>query len=85
MHKPGASDSSGPKPPRLTRGELEILAALDDLIEELNHSPTIAQIAARVGWSSRGSVHAYLERLRRRGVISGAGRSLRVEPRQGRD
>ena|SRR5512146_2402428 len=72
--------------PRLTGTELAVLAALDDLISELGYAPTYREILARLGWSpkSKGSLHQYLERLRRLGVIEGSGRSLRVlsSPRQ---
>lgn len=66
--------------PRLTGTELAVLAALDDLISELGYAPTYREILARLGWSpkSKGSLHQYLGRLRRRGVIEGSGRSLRI-------
>ena len=62
----------------LTRAELSILAALEDLIFELGYVPTYAQMLERIGWQSSGSLHAYLQRLREKGVIEGRGRSLRV-------
>jgi hypothetical protein len=72
--------------PRLSETELAVLAALDDLTSELAYAPTYREILARLGWSpkSKGSLHQYLERLRRLGVIEGSGRSLRVlsSPRQ---
>lgn len=67
-------------PPRLTPGELAVLSALSDLSDELQYSPTYAQMLERLGWSSKskGALHQYYERLRRHGVIEGSGRSLRV-------
>jgi hypothetical protein len=66
--------------PELTATELRVLAALDDLSFELGHAPTFAQMLTRIGWSpnSKGSLHTYIERLRRHGVVDGSGRSLRV-------
>lgn len=57
-----------------------MLAAVDDLIAELGYAPTYREILVRLAWSpkSRGSLHEYLGRLRRLGVIEGSGRSLRV-------
>jgi SOS-response transcriptional repressor LexA len=68
------------KPPRLTDTELRILAALEDLSEELGYAPTYRQMLERIGWSpnSKGSLHQYLSRLRALGVVEGTGRSLRV-------
>lgn len=66
--------------PLLTRGELEVLCAVADLIDEQEWAPTYAQLLERLGWSpkSKGALHRYLERLRHKGVIAGSGRSLRV-------
>jgi hypothetical protein len=66
--------------PRLTRTELAVLSAVDDLIAELGYAPTYREMLARLGWSpkSKGSLHQYLGRLRRLGVIEGSGRSLRI-------
>ncbi|HEX4680491.1 MAG TPA: hypothetical protein VH210_14930 [Gaiellaceae bacterium] len=55
-----------------------MLAALDDLSDELGHAATLSQIAERLGWSSKGSVHEYVERLRLHGVVDGRGRALRI-------
>jgi hypothetical protein len=55
-----------------------VLAALEDLSDELGHAPTLSQIAERLGRSSKGSVHEYVERLRLRGVVAGRGRALRI-------
>jgi len=45
------------------------------------HAPTVQQVADAMGWRSRATAHRRLEKLRERGVIAGAGRSLRlVEP-----
>ena len=76
-HRAGGT---GKQRPLLTATELAVLAAVDDLTEELGHAPSHSQLLARLGWSmnSRGSVNAYLKRLRARGVIEGVGRSLRV-------
>jgi SOS-response transcriptional repressor LexA len=62
----------------LTRAELVILAALEDLTFELGYAPTYAQMLERIEWRSAGSLHAYLQRLRDKGVVEGRGRSLRV-------
>jgi SOS-response transcriptional repressor LexA len=62
----------------VTDGELAVLAAVEDIQYEQEYAPTLAQIAQRIGWSSTGSVHQYLERLRSLGLIEGHGRSLRV-------
>jgi hypothetical protein len=71
-------------PPELTDGELRVLAALDDLSEELGHAPTLSQMAERLGRSSKGSVHEYVERLRSHGVVAGRRRALRmVRPGRG--
>lgn len=64
--------------PLLTDAELVVLAALEDLVDELGYAPTELQLLARVGWRSRSAVHEYLERLRAKGVVEGRGRSLRV-------
>lgn len=74
------SRSVGGVPPKLTGGELRVLAALEDLSDELGYAPTLAQIAGRLGLASRGSIHESVERLRSHGVVSGRGRSLRVAP-----
>lgn len=64
----------------LTDGELRVLSALEDLTFELGYTPTYSQILERLGWSpnSRGSLSLYISRLRARGVVAGAGRTLRV-------
>ena len=64
--------------PILTGAELRVLGALEDLIAELGYAPTYAQMLARLGWSSKGALHQYLNQLRAKGVISGSRRSLRV-------
>jgi len=68
------------KPPRLTDTELRILAALEDLSDELGYAPTYAQMLERIGWSanSKGSLHQYLRRLAALSIVEGAGRALRV-------
>jgi SOS-response transcriptional repressor LexA len=72
--------------PQLTRAELDVLSALEDLTFELGYAPTYREMLARLGWSpkSKGSLHQYLKRLRQLGVVEGSGRSLRVlsPPRQ---
>jgi SOS-response transcriptional repressor LexA len=65
-------------PPVLTDAELRVYAALEDLSRELGYAPTLSQMLSRLGWSSKGSLHTYLERLRRHRVIEGRGRALRV-------
>jgi LexA DNA binding domain len=67
-------------PPRLTRAELSVLAALDDLLSELGRTPTHRELLERLNWSpkSKGSLNQYLGRLQRKGVIAGTARSLRV-------
>jgi SOS-response transcriptional repressor LexA len=62
----------------LTRAELEVLAAFEDLVEELGHAPSYSEWLARLGWRSRGSLHQYVERLRAKGVLTGRRRSLRL-------
>jgi SOS-response transcriptional repressor LexA len=66
--------------PALTNGELRVLATLDDLTRELGYAPTFPQMLERLGWSpkSKSALHRYLARLRRHGVVAGAGRSLRI-------
>ena len=85
--RPQGSDSQDTRQPTLTRAELAVLAALEDLAAELGHAPTYREILERLGWSpkSKGSLHQYLQRLRRLRVISGSGRSLRVLPLPPRD
>lgn len=80
LKAPG-SPPSARKPPRLTDTELRVLAVLEDMLDELGYAPTYAQMLERLGWSpkSKGSLHEYLERLRNKGLISGKGRSLRIE------
>jgi SOS-response transcriptional repressor LexA len=75
------SGSSYREPPRLTATELRVFAVLEDMVDELGYAPTFAQMLARLGWSpkSKGSLHQYLERLRRHGLLEGTGRSLRVK------
>jgi hypothetical protein len=79
MPKPTSSGDRR-QPPILTGAELNVLAALSDLSDELGYAPTHTQMLERLGWSSksRGSLNAYLKRLAGHGVIEGAGRSLRV-------
>jgi hypothetical protein len=69
-------------PPLLTKTELKVYAALEDLWTELGFAPTLVQIAARIGWSptSKGSVSRVISQLRRKGLVAGAGRSLRPLP-----
>lgn len=66
--------------PLLTETELDVYSAIADLIAELGYAPTYRQILSRLGWSekSKGSLHQYIERLRRRHLVTGAGRSLKV-------
>jgi hypothetical protein len=71
-------DGSGSSAPSLTNAELAVLAALDDLSDELGHAPTYAEILERLDWRSRGTLHRYLQRLGQKGVVAGSGRSLRV-------
>ena len=69
------------EPVVLTRTELDVLAAFEDLSEELDgRGPTYAEMLVRLRWSpkSKGSLSQYVSRLRAKGVISGSGRSLRV-------
>ena len=50
-------------------------------LDTRGHAPTVQQTADAMGWRSRATAHRRLEKLRERGVIAGAGRSLRlVEP-----
>ena len=65
-------------PVLLSRAELDLFAALEDLSAELGYAPTYRELAARLGWRSRGSIGEYVERLRRKGVVEGSGRSLRT-------
>jgi SOS-response transcriptional repressor LexA len=62
----------------LTRAELEVLAAFEDLGEKLGHPPTYSEWLVELGWRSRGSLHQYVERLRAKGVLTGRRRSLRL-------
>jgi SOS-response transcriptional repressor LexA len=64
--------------PLLSDGELRVLSAIEDLIAELGYAPTLREIAAKLDWSSTGSVAYYVTKLRCRSVIVGRGRSLRV-------
>jgi hypothetical protein len=66
--------------PRLTRAELDVYSALDDLFDELGYAPTYAQVLARLGWSpkSKGALHQYLARLRGLGLLTGSGRSMKL-------
>ena len=75
------SARSGRQPPHLTDTELRVLAVLEDMLDELGYAPTYAQMLDRLDWSpkSKGSLHQYLERLRRHGLLEGSGRSLRVK------
>ncbi len=52
--------------------------ALEDLIDELGYVPAYPQILERLGWKSKGSLFDYMERLRAKGLIEGAGRRLRI-------
>jgi SOS-response transcriptional repressor LexA len=73
------------KPPILGKAQLKVFAALEDLISELGHAPTYAQLVERIGWRSSGTLDRYLKELRALGVIEGRERSLRiVEPRPAR-
>jgi hypothetical protein len=73
-------NDSSRRPPLLTLTELRVLAAVEDLSEQLGYAPSHTQLLEQLGWSpkSRGSLNAYLKRLERHGVIAGAGRALRV-------
>jgi SOS-response transcriptional repressor LexA len=73
-----AGAGPGARNPLLTDAELKVLAAIEDLIEELGHAPTYAELLKRIKWRSKGSLHQYMERLRGHGVIAGSGRGLRV-------
>jgi CRP-like cAMP-binding protein len=66
-------------PPELTATELRVYAAVEDLSAELGFAPTLVQIAERIGYapSSKGSVSRVIGALRRKGVVTGSGRSLR--------
>jgi SOS-response transcriptional repressor LexA len=69
------------KPPILKEAQLKVIAALEDLIGELGHAPTYAELLERIGWKSSGTLDRYLKELRALGVIAGRKRSLRiVEP-----
>ena len=65
-------------PSLLTEAEAKILTAIFELTAELGYAPSHTQLLARVGWRSRGSLNAYLKRLRAAGAIEGTGRAMRV-------
>jgi Mn-dependent DtxR family transcriptional regulator len=81
MAEPTAHDEDRPRkaPPLLTDTELRVYIAVVELSAR-GWSPTHGEICAYLGWSprSRGSVNAYLRRLKEKGVIEGVGRSLRA-------
>jgi DNA-binding IclR family transcriptional regulator len=81
MSRNGRFDNQRPRPPLLTPPEFDVYTALDDLSRELGYAPTYAQILERLGWSpnSKGSLHRYIQQLRRHGLVSDRGRGLRVE------
>jgi hypothetical protein len=73
-------EASGERLAALTNAELRVLATLEDLTCELGYAPTFPQMLERLGWSpkSKSALHRYLARLKRLGVVAGAGRSLRI-------
>lgn len=58
----------------------QLLAALRDLTAELGCAPTLRQVAGRVGWRTPSAAHVRVGKLRDRGLVHGAGRSLTVAP-----
>jgi hypothetical protein len=55
---PSITRSCGRGRPTLTRAELAMLAALEELADELGHAPTYGQLLlARLGLRSPGSLH----------------------------
>jgi hypothetical protein len=80
MAEPTAHDEDRRRkaPPLLTDTELRVYIAVVELSEK-GWAPTHAEICSYLGWSprSRGSVNAYLRRLKEKNVIQGVGRSLR--------
>jgi len=67
------------EPELLTEAELKVFAAVEDLLER-GWAPTVAEVAAEIKWRSRGSTAQYLNRLKKRGLLLGSGRELRLGP-----
>ena len=66
----------------LTERESEIYEYIVNAIRNEGYSPSVRDICNALGMKSTSTVHTYLERLERKGVIqkeSGKSRTLRVE------
>lgn len=56
-------------PPSLTRRQARILAWLRDTLPALDHPPTLDEVCAALGLSSRGSLHKHVQALVEAGLV----------------
>lgn len=66
---------------KLAERSLQVLEAIEELVEELGRSPTYAEIAERSGLKTRGGARNHVHRLAAAGVVSfepGQTRTVRV-------
>ena len=56
-------------PPSLTRRQAQILAWLRDTLPAMDHPPTLDEVCAALGLSSRGSLHKHVQALVEAGLV----------------
>ncbi|MEU5001560.1 winged helix DNA-binding protein [Streptomyces sp. NPDC021622] len=62
----------------LTERQAQILRCISDSIAEMGECPTLEEIGAKVGLTSKSAVHYQLKRLEALGVIARVGASARM-------
>lgn len=64
----------------MTPRRRQVLAAIDTLRRQLGYPPTVREIGQAVGLASSSTVHRYIDRLQRLGLIAHEGlpRTLRL-------
>jgi repressor LexA len=62
----------------VTEPQRRVYNYIKAFIELEEYPPTVREIGAALGYSSSATVQVHLERLRKQGVIEGAGRKLRI-------
>ena len=73
--RPGVQAARPRSPASLTRRQAEVLAWLRETLPTLDHPPTLDEVCAALGLSSRGSLHKHVQAL----VVAGL-----IEPMNGR-
>ena len=56
-------------PPSLTRRQAQILAWMRDTLPAMDHPPTLDEVCAALGLSSRGSLHKHVQALVEAGLV----------------